>query len=319
MKRLLLLAVTAAAVLLSSCAKKDAGEARHATLTLRDGTSVSGSVVTESAAAVKILGDDKITREIPRDQIQQMNYDQAPAQAAVPANAAPADTTAPPQPQQPATAAAPPVQPVPATRKPSPAAPATAPPSAPPAAALAPAQEPVTSRTYTAPAGAELSVRTDETIDSGTATEGQVYPASITASVKDANGDVVIPKGARAQLVIRSASQGGKIRGASDLVLDVQSVVIGGRAYQLSTADLQQQGRDGVGVNKRTGVFAGGGAALGAVIGAIAGGGKGAAIGAGSGAAAGAATQVLTKGKIKVPAETILTFRLDKALHVVGQ
>ena len=41
--------------------------------------------------------------------------------------------------------------------------------------------------------------------------------------------------------------------------------------------DLVEKGRDGVGVNKRTGTFAGGGAAVGAIIGAIAGGGKGAA------------------------------------------
>jgi hypothetical protein len=189
--------------------------------------------------------------------------------------------------------------------------------AAPSAAARAP--EPVTTRTFVAPAGTQLSVRADETIDSATATEGQRFPASITAAVKDANGDVVIPRGARAQLVIRSASQGGKIRGASDLVLDVQTVEINGRSYQLSTVDLAQQGREGVGANKRTGVFAGGGAALGAVIGAIAGGGKGAAIGAGSGAAAGAATQILTKGKIKIPAETVLTFQLDKPLHVEAQ
>ena len=70
----------------------------------------------------------------------------------------------------------------------------------------------------------------------------------------------------------------------------------------------------GFGANKRTAEFTGGGAALGAIIGAIAGGGKGAAIGAGAGAGAGAVTQVATKGgAIKVPAETLLTFQLDKA------
>jgi outer membrane lipoprotein SlyB len=57
----------------------------------------------------------------------------------------------------------------------------------------------------------------------------------------------------------------------------------------------------------------GGGAAVGAIIGAIAGGGKGAAIGGAIGAAAGGAAQVLTKGKrVRVPAESTLTFRLDQ-------
>jgi hypothetical protein len=52
------------------------------------------------------------------------------------------------------------------------------------------------------------------------------------------------------------------------------------------------------------------------MIGAIAGGGKGAAIGAGSGAGAGAITQILTKGAIKVPVESELTFRFDQPLQV---
>jgi hypothetical protein len=47
----------------------------------------------------------------------------------------------------------------------------------------------------------------------------------------------------------------------------------------------------------------------------MAGGGKGAAIGAAIGAAGGAGTQVLTRGKqINVPAESVLTFKLDQPI-----
>jgi outer membrane lipoprotein SlyB len=60
----------------------------------------------------------------------------------------------------------------------------------------------------------------------------------------------------------------------------------------------------------------GGGAALGAIIGAIAGGGKGAAIGAASGAGAGAGTQIFTRGSVKVPAESVLTFQLEAPLRL---
>jgi len=135
--------------------------------------------------------------------------------------------------------------------------------------------------------------------------------------VRDSNGDVVIPRGSNAQIVIRSASKGGRFRGASDLVLDLRSITVEGQEYLVSTSDIQEKGKSGIGVNQRTGEYTGGGAALGAIIGAIAGGGKGAAIGAGAGAGAGALTQVLTKGaSIRVPAETILTFKLDKPVKI---
>jgi hypothetical protein len=65
----------------------------------------------------------------------------------------------------------------------------------------------------------------------------------------------------------------------------------------------RQKGKSGVGANKRTAEYAGGGAVLGGII----------------GAGAGALTQVLTKGRaIKAPAESVLTFSLDKPLRVTA-
>ncbi len=150
--------------------------------------------------------------------------------------------------------------------------------------------------------------------------EGQTFAADVTSDVHDAAGAVVIPRGANAKIVIRSSSQGGKIRGAADLSLDLASVSIDGRRYHLSTTDVVKRGKEGVGANKRTAEYSGGGAAIGAIIGAIAGGGKGAAIGAGAGAGAGAVGQILTKGgSIKIPVETVLTFQLDRPLRVQAQ
>ena len=188
----------------------------------------------------------------------------------------------------------------------------------PPTPALPPPPA-VTTKTYELPPCREVSVRTNELIDSATAAEGQTFDAQVTREVKDADGDVVIPRGAGARIEIKSASKGGRFRGASDLVLDLQSVAINGKQYAIDAADISQKGRSGVGVNKRTAEYTGGGSALGAIIGAIAGGGKGAAIGAGAGAGAGALTQILTKGgAIKVPAESVLTFNLDKPLKVTA-
>ena len=84
-----------------------------------------------------------------------------------------------------------------------------------------------------------------------------------------------------------------------------------------SSENRREEGADGLGTNRRTAEMVGGGAALGAVVGAIFGGGSGAATGAAIGAAGGAATQVLTRGDtVRIPAETVMGFRLASALDI---
>ncbi len=169
----------------------------------------------------------------------------------------------------------------------------------------------------TIPSGSTIEVRNNSTIDSQTAQVGQTYSGVIETSVRDANGRVAIPRGASATLVVRSASGQGKLQGQSDLAVDVSSVDIGGKHYRLETNNYVEKGKEGVGTNKRTGVFVGGGAALGGIIGAIAGGGKGAAIGALSGAGAGTVTQGVTRGKaVHIPSETLLAFKLEAPVRI---
>jgi hypothetical protein len=282
-------AVAICLLLLAGCSKGPAA-GTPATITLRDGQTVTGKVLSSSASEVQIAGDDQVTRTIPMSQVRSIDYGDV-AQSAAPGST------------------------------PAPAAPAAGAP--PPANAdhdqhYHPAPSAITSKTYVVPAGAEISVRNEETIDSGRAVQGQTYTAEVTKDVRDDGGNIVIPRGANAQIVIRSASKGGHIRGASDLVLDLAAVSVGGQQYRLNAGAINQQGHSGVGVNKRTAEFAGGGAAVGAIIGALAGHGKGAAIGAGAGAGGGALAEVLTKGTIKVPAETVLTFKLESPLRVVA-
>jgi hypothetical protein len=299
----LALSVILPVLFFASCTKQETAPgagAAQATVLMRDGSEVTGTVLSSSPTEIKVAGADSITRTIPMSQVRSIDYGEPAPAAAAPAPAA--STSAPSAPQQaasrPKRIATPEPRHVEHPR---------------------PTEAAITSKTLELPVGTELSVRTEETIDSGKAAEGQTFAADVTNDVLDANGDVVIPRGSNAQIVIRSATKGGKIRGASDLVLDLQSVSIDGRSYQISTADMSQKGRDGIGANKRTGEFTGGGAALGAIIGAIAGGGKGAAIGAASGAGAGAVTQIVTRGSIKVPSESVLTFKLDRLLRVVAR
>jgi len=170
----------------------------------------------------------------------------------------------------------------------------------------------VNSRSLEAPAGTEIVVRTVETIDSRNVGADQTFSAIVEQDVSDASGSVIIPERASAQLIIRQVSSGGAT-GSPEMALDIQSITVNGRRYLVSTTDLMVDNDKGIGKNRRTAESVGGGAALGTIIGAIAGGGKGAAIGVLVGAAGGAGAQVLTKGHdVRVPAETVLTFRLDK-------
>lgn len=165
------------------------------------------------------------------------------------------------------------------------------------------------------PPGTQVSVRTDEPIDVQSYDNGRIYQGTIARDVVSPEGRVMIPRGSPAELIVRDVSRG-------ELVLDMESVTINGHRYGISTTDQAFNGnggdqREGVGKNERTGKYIGGGAVLGTILGAIAGGGKGAAIGAVAGAGAGAATQTMTRGRrVDVPAESVITFQLDRPLFV---
>jgi hypothetical protein len=165
------------------------------------------------------------------------------------------------------------------------------------------------------PAGSSISVRTDEGINSDNASEGRTFSASIVQDVVDSTGTVIIPRGSPATLIVRQVNESGTLSSGS-YVLDLESIRVNGRRYVVNAEDVKK-GETGIGANRRTAEYVGGGAVLGTLLGAIAGGGKGAAIGAIAGAAAGGGVQVLTKGKeIRVPAETVLNFRLEEPLHL---
>lgn len=167
------------------------------------------------------------------------------------------------------------------------------------------------------PSGTELAIRTNESINTkaGDST-GRTYDAQITREVQSADGRILIPMGSPATLMVVSSNEGGTT-GTDSLELALRTVTINGQTYNVSTGSLEQRGKEGLGGNQRTATMVGGGAALGTLIGAIAGGTKGAVIGAVAGAAAGAGAQVLTRGKeVNVPAESVLTFRLNNSINL---
>lgn len=319
--RFVLIPTAAAVLLLASCAKKDATltptDGPHAKVTLKDGSFLMGRVLETNASQITLAGDDNQRHTVATSQMRSLEYDDAPMTQAAPPPAMSQST--PPQalPMAQTPPQTPPQTPSQPSNEPAPAPRDSVPPQFDHTDHYHPREADIKTTTFVIPSGTAVPVRVEETIDSARASEGQTFAAEITRSVLDRNGAVVIPRGSNATVVIRSAKAGGRFAGQSDLVLDLESVSIDGRRYQVSTEEIVEKGREGVGGNKRTAIFTGGGGAFGAIVGALAGGGKGAAIGALSGAGAGAATQMLTKGKaIRVPAETVLTFRLDRPLRI---
>jgi hypothetical protein len=259
-----------------------------AVVTLTDGSHYNGVLVSKNGDQMTFRGDNGATRTFDARDIKSIRFGSSGAEANTMQSAPPAAQSAP------SRMASRPVR----------------------ESASAEAPAPVR-RSIVIPAGTQLSVRTNDAIDSKTAKTGQTYSAEIASDVVDDAGNVAIRHGSPAVLLIRSAGA-GKVH-ANELGLDLQSVSIDGRNYEVSSDSIYRKGKAGVGGNKRTAEYVGGGTAIGAIIGAIAGHGKGAAIGAASGAAAGAGTQILTRGSVKVPAETILTFRLEAPLQLSAQ
>jgi BON domain-containing protein len=167
--------------------------------------------------------------------------------------------------------------------------------------------------TVTVPANTIVTIRTIDSIDSKTNRAGEVFKASLDAPIV-IEDRVVVPAGADAYIKLVNASSAGHITGRSELGLELASIAVQGKTYNVVSSDVKQSGASR---GKRSAETIGGGAALGALIGAVAGGGKGAAIGAAVGGGAGTGVQVFTKGQqVKIPSETRLDFTLQQPLDI---
>lgn len=163
------------------------------------------------------------------------------------------------------------------------------------------------------PEGTEIRVRLDSDLGSKISQPGDSFTATVADDVVK-GGDVVIAKGARAEGTVVDAKPLGRFKGGAALVVKLDRVRSRWGTYPVETSSISraQQGK-----GKRSAGFIGGGAGLGALIGGLAGGGKGAAIGALAGGGAGTAGSAFTGNKqIVLPAETLLTFKLDHPVRI---
>jgi len=163
------------------------------------------------------------------------------------------------------------------------------------------------------PAGTDLRIRLDQDLGSKTSQAGDSFNATVADPVV-VDGQTIIPKGAQAEGTVIDAKPLGRFKGGATLAIRLERVTTRWGSYPVATSTVSRAEK---GKGKRTGIMAGGGAGLGAVIGGLAGGGKGALIGALAGGGAGTAGSAFTGNKnIFLPAETLLTFRLDHSVHI---
>ena len=183
-----------------------------------------------------------------------------------------------------------------------------------PATAVAPAAPPPppAPKRVTVPAGTSMAIRLIDPIDSETAQPGQTFRATLDAPLPT-DGDAV-RSGYDVKGHVEEVKSAGKFKGQSLLVLQVDSITVGGRPYGIDADPYRRQGSSR---GKNTAEKVGAGAAIGAIIGGIAGGGKGAGIGAAAGGGLGGGVQAAGKGQqIKLPSETVVSFNLRSPLTV---
>jgi hypothetical protein len=157
-------------------------------------------------------------------------------------------------------------------------------------------------------------VFTTSAISTKTNQVGEVFSATLANAITD--GEWVIAKrGAHVEGVIVKSDPGGRTSGTAAIAVELRRLTLAdGRTIDLSTDALTRQAKSTKGKDaKKVGI----GAGVGAAIGAIAGGGKGAAIGATVGGGAGTAAVLSTRGDpATIPAESQLTFTLQKSIMI---
>ncbi len=169
----------------------------------------------------------------------------------------------------------------------------------------APAPQPVT---LTVPAGTDIAVRINETLNAKTSNVGDQFSGELTSGLMTRSGEVVFPRGTQVSGQVVASKGQGRFKGQAVLAIELNE--IGGAPVTAGEYVVSEKGK-----GKRSAVLIGGGAGAGALIGGLAGGGKGALIGALAGGGAGTAGAAFTGNKpLLIRSESIVNFDLKAPL-----
>ncbi len=163
------------------------------------------------------------------------------------------------------------------------------------------------------PSGTTVTVSLGTALGSKLSTSGQSFTGTVAKDVVSEN-TVAIPRGTGISGTVVNAKPLGKLAGGAVLQIRLDSITINGSDVPVhaSARSFTIKGK-----GKRTGIMAGGGAALGGIVGGIAGGGKGAAIGMLAGGGAGGAGAAFTGNKeIVLPVESAVAFQLTQPVEI---
>jgi hypothetical protein len=185
---------------------------------------------------------------------------------------------------------------------------------APGSAAPAAPKQPPPPAVVTLSAGSRIRVRLDSDLGSKISQPGDSFSATVADDVMSSDGQVIIPRGSRAEGTVIEAKALGHFKGQALLAVQLDRVHTQWGSYPVRTSTIDKVEK---GKGKRSAIIIGGGAGLGALIGGLTGGGKGALIGGLVGGGAGTAGSAFTGNKqIVLPAETLLTFHLDRSVQI---
>jgi hypothetical protein len=166
------------------------------------------------------------------------------------------------------------------------------------------------------PRDTRLEVRLNRTIDVKHTESGDPFNGSLAQAVVVGN-TIAVPQGSGATGEVLLAHRRGRFKGQSTLALTLTRLDVNGAVYRIDTGTLARSKK---GKGKRTAALIGGGAGMGMLIGGIATGGVGLLVGGLAGGGAGALGAAFTGNRdLSIPAETVVTFRLEDALTLAPE